>query len=137
MANLTNRRDRGFTLIELMIAVVVVAILTAVAYPSYQKYLAKGRRAAAQSYLMDVAQRQQQYFLDLRSYAPDVVTLNTPMPSAVVGFYNPITITTTLTPPGFTAEAVPIGVQASANEPTLSIDQSGAKKPTGSDYGAW
>ncbi len=134
----SNRRNRGFTLIELMIAVVVVAILTAIAYPSYQKHLAKGRRAAAQAYLMDIAQRQQQYFLDQRSYAPDVATLNTPMPDEVVGYYqNPVTITTSATPPGFIASAIPTGVQASNNEPTLTIDQSGAKTPTGSAYGAW
>lgn len=134
----SNRRNRGFTLIELMIAVVVVAILAAIAYPAYQKHLAKGRRAAAQAHLMDIAQREQQYFLDQRSYAPDVATLNLPMPSEVVGYYqNPVTITTTQTPPGFVASAVPIGTQASNNEPTLSIDQSGAKTPTGTAYGAW
>ena len=37
--------QRGFTLIELMIVVAVVGILSAIAYPSYQEYVAKGRRA--------------------------------------------------------------------------------------------
>jgi len=134
-----NRRSRGFTLIELMMAIAVIAILAAIAFPSYQKHLAKGRRAAAQAYLMDIAQREQQYFLDQRVYAPDVATLNAPMPDEMVGYYqNPITITTTAgPPPGFTASAVPIGSQLENNEPTLSIDQSGAKTPTGSAYGAW
>ena len=63
---IANRRSRGFTLIELMMAIAIIAILAAIAYPAYQKHLAKGRRAAAQAYLMDIAQREQQYFLDQR-----------------------------------------------------------------------
>ena len=48
----TVRRRHGFSLIELLIAVVVVAILTAIAFPSYQGYMRKGSRAAAQALLI-------------------------------------------------------------------------------------
>lgn len=63
------RVSRGFTLIELMITVAVVAILAAVAYPSYQAHIAKGQRSQGQQVLSDVAQRQEQYLLDRRQYA--------------------------------------------------------------------
>ena len=49
-------RFRGFTLIEVMIAVAVVAILTAIALPSYREYIARGHRAEARAGLMQAAQ---------------------------------------------------------------------------------
>jgi len=59
----------GFTLIELMIVVVIVAILAAIAYPNYIDYVTRGYRSEGQQWLMDLAQRQEQYFLDRRAYA--------------------------------------------------------------------
>ena len=60
--------SRGFTLIELMITVVVIAILAAIAYPSYVQYVTRGKRAAAQSVMMDLANRQQQFLLANRRF---------------------------------------------------------------------
>jgi len=56
-------------LIEVMIVVAIISILAAVAYPSYLRYSARSHVTAAQTYLMDIAQREQQYLLDNRSYA--------------------------------------------------------------------
>lgn len=86
MAN--SLRNRGFTLIEVMIVLGIVAILAVVAFPSYQEHVRKGRRAAAQSHLMDVAQRQQQYLLDARAYAPDLTSLRVTTPPEVLNFYD-------------------------------------------------
>ena len=66
-----QKKVLGFTLIELMVACAIVAVLAMVAYPSYTSHLKKGRRASAQAALLDIAQRQKQYFVDTRSYAVD------------------------------------------------------------------
>jgi type IV pilus assembly protein PilE len=123
---------RGFTLIELMIAVAVVAIIAMIAIPSYTSQLVKGRRSSAEAFLMDVAQRQQQYLLDARAYAPNVATLNTTIPVDVNNYYQ-INITPNApgSPPSFTASATPIPGTAQAGDVTLTIDNTGAKAPTG------
>lgn len=53
---MTMRTQRGFTLIEMMIVVAVIGILTAIALPSYQEYLRRGRRAEARAGLLQAAQ---------------------------------------------------------------------------------
>ena len=63
------RRQRGFTLIELMITVAIVAILSAIAYPSYSDYIARGRRAEAQSQLMQSAQWMERFYAENYSYS--------------------------------------------------------------------
>lgn len=58
----------GFTLIEVMIAVVVVSILAAIAYPQYTEFVMRSRIAEATSGLNDFRVRMEQYFQDNRTY---------------------------------------------------------------------
>lgn len=122
------RRAAGFSLIELMIAVVVVGILAAVAYPSYQEHVRKGRRAAAQGYLMDLAQRQQQYFLDNRGYASTAAALGyASTPSEVSPYYSVAVTVVAGPPPSYSITASPTGSQTSDTCGSLTITGAGAK----------
>ena len=127
----------GFTLIELMVACAIVAILAAIAIPAYTSQMKKGRRSAAESLLMDVAQREQQYLLDQRGYAPDITTLNVTIPQEVTPYYT-VAICQSSTPPctapatgalAYVAVATPIASSAQASDSVLSIDNTGAKTP--------
>jgi type IV pilus assembly protein PilE len=124
--------NRGFTLIELMIAVAIVAIIAMIAIPSYTAQIVKGRRSSAEAVLLDIAQRQQQYLLDARGYAPNVAALNTTIPVNVSAYYT-VTIDPlpAVVPPTFTARAAPIAGTAQAGDVTLTIDNAGVKKPDG------
>jgi type IV pilus assembly protein PilE len=62
------RYATGFTLIELMIAVVVVAILSAIALPSYTSYVQRGKITEATSSLSELRLRAEKYFADNRTY---------------------------------------------------------------------
>lgn len=121
----------GFTLVELMIVVTIIGILTAIVYPSYQEHLRKGRRASAQTHLMDVAQRQQQYLLDARAYAVDLASLSVTTPPDVSSFYTITVAAAAGTPPTFTITATPIAGTAQASDVTLTIDNAGVKTPSG------
>jgi type IV pilus assembly protein PilE len=74
---------RGFTLIELMIVVVIVAILAAVALPSYQNSIRKSRRPDAKTALLDLAAREERYYTVNNTYTD--VAANLGYASAVVG----------------------------------------------------
>lgn len=71
-----NKPEGGFTLIELMITVVVFGILAAIAYPAYQNYAIRSHRVAAQSAMLEEAQRQERLLTSAGRYASS--TMNTP-----------------------------------------------------------
>ena len=65
----SEKKNSGFTLIEVLIVVAILGILMSIAVPAYNEYVRRAHRAAAQQFLLDVAQRQEQYLLDNRQYA--------------------------------------------------------------------
>ncbi len=76
MTRKTGRRHiNGFTLIELMITVAIVAIIAAIAYPSYTRHVIKSHRGTGQSKLLEVMQAQERYFTVNTSYTADLTDL--------------------------------------------------------------
>lgn len=136
-------KARGFSLIELMIAVVIVGILAAIAIPSYSNYVARGNRSAAESYILGAANKQEQYMLDARQYATTLALLNlSTAPTEVSSNYAiSISADNSATPPTYTITATPTGSQASRDTQcgNLTINQSGTKgiSGTGSVDSCW
>jgi len=100
------RRMSGFTLIELMIALVVVAILSAIALPSYRDYVARGKISEATSNLADMRVKLEQFFQDNRTYVGACVA-NTAAPLPTGTKYFTFTCPT-LTATAFTVTATGI-----------------------------
>ncbi|HZS68456.1 MAG TPA: type IV pilin protein [Burkholderiales bacterium] len=130
------RGARGFTLVELLIVVAVITILTAVAWPSYTRYVMRGKRADAQQLMMDISSREEQYLLDARAYtaALDGTGLNLVRQGwtcTATTCSNPnydITVTVTAgPPPAYTVNATAKLTQV--NDGNLSLNNLGAKTP--------
>jgi len=123
----------GFTLGEVLIVMAIIAILSAIAYPSYISYITRAKRATAEGFMLEVANRQERYLLDNRGYAPDIGTLGIVIPPTVSNNY---TVTTTSPRAGVTTysvDAAPTGPQATndASCGTLTIIETGVKSVSG------
>ena len=123
-----RRRVCGFTLIELMVTVLVVAILASIAVPSYLQQVRKSRRSSAKSTMMDIANREQQYLLASRTYADNPALLATgyTVPSDVTAYYTWQVVGVSATTFKITFTAT--GTQAVDGGP-LTLDQSGVRTP--------
>jgi type IV pilus assembly protein PilE len=146
----TIERQRGVTLIELMIVVVIIAIISAFAYPSYTQFIVRAKRTAGTSMLLQIADRQQQFFMDNKRFAADLTRLgyagNTVMideDGAVVAdgdadrIYNiGITAVTATT---YTLTAAPQLVQAYKDTKcgSLTLTEAGVKGYSGSGGECW
>ena len=133
-------KARGFTLIEIVITVAIIGILVAIAVPSYQGQLRKGRRADAQAFITQVAQKEQQYLLDARQYAvgPTALTdLNLTPPVTVSDHYK-IDVAAGKTTPSFIITATASSsVQSKDGDLTLTHTGDKTRKVggTGPDLG--
>jgi type IV pilus assembly protein PilE len=127
----------GFSLMELVIAVAVIGILAAIAFPSYQAQIRRSARAEAQAYMMDASAREQQYMIDRRTYAALEDLPNLAVPADLAAKYNFTIVTAAGPPPTFTISAEPYGEQASDGCGTLALDSIGNKTASGSAPNCW
>ena len=116
--------NRGFSLIELMVVVAIVAILGTIAYPSYQQYLLVSHRVDAKKMLLDAANRQETYFMDFNQYASSATALNI-SENSDSGFYHLVVSAAGNT---YTLTATASGAQGSDRDCLVfSVDQNGIK----------
>jgi len=78
VSSIQGKRQRGFTLLELMIVVVIVAILAVIALPNYTQFVYRANRVAGKSELLALAQQQESYFSDRKKYASIALITNLP-----------------------------------------------------------
>jgi type IV pilus assembly protein PilE len=130
------RGGRGFTLIEVMIVVVMIAILGAVALPSYQLSVRKGRRADARTALVTTAQLMERYSTENGATGYSTATLSTVAGPTVVtkpasdsGYY--VLSLSNLAATTFTLRAAPQGAQSSDGCGTFTLDERGVRGVTG------
>jgi len=127
---------RGITLLELMIVVVVIGILAAIAYPSYQNQVRKTKRADGKTMLMETAQQLERCYTRFSSYdAGDCeIAGDLPLPSSE-GHY--VVSATVLDPSAFTLDATPQGDQANDAEcGVLRLTSAGIQGSLGGDSDA-
>jgi len=123
-----RRNARGFTLLEVMIAMVIVAILAAVAYPSYIRHVQDARRNEAKTALLDTANRLERCFTEQYSYQAD----SCPSGSVSVGDYYTLTVTTpSASEYRLEASPKPNSAQAGDRCGTLILDQDGQRRLEG------
>lgn len=70
-----RRLTRGVTLVELLIVIVIVGILSALAYPSYRQYVTRAKRIEAKAPLLQIATNQERFYLQNNTYTTDMTKL--------------------------------------------------------------
>jgi len=135
--------QKGFTLLELMIVIVVVSILALIAVPSYQSYMIKTRRATAAACLLELSQSMERFHTVNMSYAKDTNGNDSVLPATqcrndLTGHY--VFSLTNQAARTYLVSAAPQGAQAN-NDPyacgTLTIDQAGQKDANGDISTCW
>jgi type IV pilus assembly protein PilE len=126
----------GFTLIELMIAVAVVAILASVALPNYQQYVLRTNRAEAKTVLLEAAQLMERNYSEANRYdtntAGDSIALSvTQAPKTGTAKYKISFTTGSPTTSTYTIQAVPQESQANDTCGTLTLNHLGQQGASG------
>jgi type IV pilus assembly protein PilE len=128
------RKQRGFTLVELLITVAVVGILASVAYPSDVDFVTSSNRTEGQRELLRFANLQEQYFVDYRTYGDDLTKLGKSTKKVLTENNHYQIEVDSADATAFVLMAVAQGSQATNDDSTclsLTVTQVGVKGPDG------
>jgi type IV pilus assembly protein PilE len=148
------QEQRGFTLIELVIAMVIASILAAIAIPSYNSYIMKSRRTEAKSTLLNLASLEERFYSTNNTYSTTPSDLGYPTTATVPfpvgsGYYNisaltvipaaaPVNSTSAGTPATYSITALAIGSQARDSGCTsFTISSGGVQTSAGTSTTCW
>ena len=130
---LTRKSSAGFTLIEVMIVVVIIGILAAIAYPSYQEHVRKAKRADAQAALMELSQFMERHYTATGNYSGAALPFAAAPKDGGNKSYDLAFAAGSPTANSYELEAIPTGSMANDKCGTLTLANTGAK---GQDAGA-
>jgi type IV pilus assembly protein PilE len=124
-------RQRGMTLIELMVVVMIIGILTAISVPSYKSYVRKSRRADAKVALTNIAQQFERCYTRYNSYTNAgcavVLPFNTPRNTYTIAA-DPVPTPAGVNDQTFAIKATPLGDQVQDTAClALTLNQAGVK----------
>jgi type IV pilus assembly protein PilE len=129
---MSSTREHGFTLIELMVVVAIVAILAAIAIPSFADQMRKSRRAEAVSSLQDAQLRLERWRVDHKDFTGSGVAITD------TAFYDFTVTAAVATPNLYSVSAAPLGSQQKDMCGTMTISVSaGVVTKTPADKSCW
>ncbi len=150
MTDLHKTKQRGVSLLELLIVVTIVALITAFAYPSYENYVVNTKRSAATTTMLQIADRQQQFFMDNKQYAADLTNLGFAAdPLIISDDGNPVAAgdassvysfdLSNLAATTYTVTATPLNAQGKRDTKcgNLTLTQAGVKGNSGTGDDCW
>jgi type IV pilus assembly protein PilE len=129
-------RNSGFTLIELMVAVAIVGILSAIAIPNYRNYVIRGARESAKTELLQLAAVQEKVYLNSTAYSASITTAYTGGNAGGLGHTSSttsdgkydLTITSVTPFQSYTIFAKPVATKAQAGNGCLTIQGNGLRQ---------